>query len=201
MRAGSTTLAPGLLVRIVASPGPATETLRRALQRRHARVSVDWPAPDPLPAAGDLLFCTYLPDLPRRIPWTPGEAPLALIVLLEAGQAADPELLRLATCDAVLPHPASPELVAATVAVARDKFLYERRLRGRIERLEETLRALRTVERAKALLIAERNMTEEQAYAFLRERAMERRVTVGAVAAAYLDSHDLLELSGQRRGG
>jgi AmiR/NasT family two-component response regulator len=201
MRAGPTTFAPGLLVRIVASPGPATEALRRALQRRHARVSVDWPAPDSLPTAGDLLFCTYLPDLPRRIRWTPGEPPLAFIVLLESGQTADPELLRLATCDAVLPHPASPELVAATVAVARDKFLYERRLRGRIERLEETLRALRTVERAKTLLIAERNMTEEQAYAFLRERAMERRVTVGAVAAAYLDNHDLIDLvSRQRRG-
>lgn len=184
---------PALFARIVAPPGPATDALRRALLAIRARVSLDWPAPDPLPASGDVLMAAYAPDLARRIPWTPGQAPLALIVLLPAGEAASPEVLRLAGSDAVLPHPAAPEIVAATVAVARDKFLYEGRLRGRIDKLEETLRALRTVERAKAILMAERQMTEDEAYALLRARAMERRVTVGAVAAAFLDSHEILK--------
>ncbi len=184
---------PTLFARIVAPPGPGTNSLRRALLQMRARVAVDWPEPDPLPSAGDVLMAVYAPDLHRRVPWMPGQAPLALVVLIPAGRTASAEVLRLAGCDAVLPHPAPSEVVAPTIQVARDKFRYEGRLRGRIDKLEETLRSVRTVERAKAILMAERNMSEDEAYALLRARAMERCVTVGAVATALLDSHDILK--------
>ncbi len=184
-----------LAARIVAPPGAASEGLRQVLQGLRIRVTTDWPAPDPLPAAGDLVFALYAPDLANRIAWTPGSASLALIVLLPAGQGADARVLRLAGCDSVLPYPAPRELAAAAIAVVRDRLLYERRLRTRIEKLEETLRSSRTVERAKAVLMAERNMTEDEAYAFLRERATARRVTIGTVAAAVLDSHTILKSS------
>ena len=36
------------------------------------------------------------------------------------------------------------------------------------------------------------NLSEEEAYNFLRKQAMEKRVTIGAVAAAVIDSHELL---------
>lgn len=184
---------PALLARVIAPEGPAADALCRTLQRLGARVLRDVPSPDPLPTEGDVLFVPYAADLARRIPSTPGLPRLALVVLLEPGQAADPEVLRHAGCHAILPYPAPPELVAATLAVARDIFLYEARLRSRIDKLEETLRALRTIERAKALLMHERNMTEDQAYALLRERAMAQRVAIGAVAAAVLDKHELLK--------
>lgn len=183
----------GGLVRVIARPGAATEALVRALQRCRVRVVADWPMPDPLPDAGDALFCVYDPALPARIPWTPGESPLALIVLIEPGAAPDLGILGACACDAVLAHPCPPELVAATLSVARSRLLYERRLRNRIEKLDENLRAIRTVERAKAILVAERHMTEAEAYAFLRQRAMEKRVTVGAIATAFVDSHSLLK--------
>lgn len=184
---------PAFFARIVAPPGPATDALRRALLDLRARVVQDWPEPDPLPAEGDLLCLAYSPALARRIPWIPGQPPLALVVLVAPGQQPSAEVLRLAGCDAVLGHPAPPELVRATLSVARDRFLYEARLRSRIEKLDETVRSLRTVERAKAILMDERNLSEAEAYALLRDRAMERRVTVGAVAAAFLDSHELLK--------
>jgi len=51
---------------------------------------------------------------------------------------------------------------------------------------------VRLVERAKTLLIRLKNLSEEEAYNFLRKQAMEKRVTIGAVAAAVIDSHELL---------
>ncbi len=51
---------------------------------------------------------------------------------------------------------------------------------------------MRSVERAKSLLIRVKNITEEEAYNYLRRQAMERRVTIGAVATAIVDSYDLL---------
>ena len=66
------------------------------------------------------------------------------------------------------------------------------RLRDRIERLDQNLRTIRNVERAKGILVATKGMTEDAAYRFLRKQAMERRTTVNAVAAAVINSFELL---------
>ncbi|MBX3596760.1 MAG: ANTAR domain-containing protein [Rhizobiaceae bacterium] len=54
------------------------------------------------------------------------------------------------------------------------------------------MRTTRLVERAKVLLIQFKKLSEEEAYNFLRKQAMEKRVTIGAVASAIIDSHELL---------
>ena len=76
--------------------------------------------------------------------------------------------------------------------LARESFQYERRLRGRIEKLDESLRTMRLVERAKALLVKLKNISEEEAYSFLRKQSMEKRVTIGTVAATVIDLYELL---------
>ena len=81
---------------------------------------------------------------------------------------------------------------AGVVALARSQFDYTRRLRDRIERLDENLRTIRNVERAKAILISARGMNDEAAYKFLRSQAMDRRTTVNAIATAIIDSFELL---------
>ena len=78
------------------------------------------------------------------------------------------------------------------VALARSQFDYTKRLRDRIERLDENLRTIRNVERAKAILISARGMNDDDAYKFLRRQAMDRRTTVNAIAAAIIDSFELL---------
>ena len=83
-------------------------------------------------------------------------------------------------------------MIQSVLMMAREHFQYERRLRGRIDKLDENLRTMRLVERAKALLIRLKNLSEEEAYNFLRKQAMEKRVTIGAVASAIIDSHELL---------
>src|SRR5436189_255263 len=72
------------------------------------------------------------------------------------------------------------------------------RLRGRIERLDENLRSMRTVERAKAILMETRRMPENEAYAFIRRQAMDRRVSASSVAGAIVDSFELLGYSDRR---
>jgi AmiR/NasT family two-component response regulator len=82
--------------------------------------------------------------------------------------------------------------VATSLALARAQFLYERRLRSRIDKLDETLRAFRSVERAKTILMQTRKLDEEEAYHFMRRQAMSRRISITAVAAAIVDSNELL---------
>jgi AmiR/NasT family two-component response regulator len=114
------------------------------------------------------------------------------VVVIGPNRGPDPARLCEATPEAVIYMPAQTETIAGVVALARSQFDYTKRLRDRIERLDENLRTIRNVERAKAILISTRGMNDEAAYRFLRSQAMDRRTTVNAIAAAIIDSFELL---------
>ena len=166
--------------------------LLRELQRFRMRVRQVWPMPESVPADADVVYCEYSPDLARRLPWIPGDARSALVVILPATEAVHADALCHATPNAVLPRPFTPNAVLSSLVLARSQFGYERRLRSKIEKLDDNLRSMRTVERAKAILMATRQMPETEAYGFIRRQAMDRRVSASAVAAAIVDSFELL---------
>jgi AmiR/NasT family two-component response regulator len=166
--------------------------LLRELQRFRMRVRQVWPMPESVPADADVVYCEYSPDLARRLPWIPGDARSALVVILPVTEAIQADALCNATPNATLPRPFTPNAVLSSLVLARSQFGYERRLRSKIEKLDDNLRSMRTVERAKAILMATRQMPETEAYGFIRRQAMDRRVSASAVAAAIVDSFELL---------
>ena len=168
------------------------ETLARELLRTRSRLRRLWPPPTRLPEDADVIYCELIPELPQCLPWVPGQPTAALVAVTPAVQAPDLKLLRNCAPHAVLHRPFTPATVLTSLALARAQFLYERRLRARIEKLDETLRSFRSVERAKTILMQTRKLGEEEAYHFMRRQAMNRRVSISAVAAAIVDSHDVL---------
>ena len=115
------------------------------------------------------------------------------LILVDDGKAPlNLKLIHNCAAHGLLHYPATSRVIQSVLMLAREHFQYERRLRGRIEKLDENLRTMRVVERAKVLLIRLKNLTEDEAYNFLRKQAMEKRVTIAAVATAVIDSHDLL---------
>lgn len=177
---------------IVAPVDDQTSMLMRELQRFRMRVRQVWPMPESVPGDADVVYCEYCPDLARRLPWIPGDARSALVVIVPATESIQPEALSHATPNAVLSRPFTTNAVLSSLVLARSQFGYERRLRSKIEKLDENLRSMRTVERAKAILMATRQMPETEAYGFIRRQAMDRRVSASAVAAAIVDSFELL---------
>jgi AmiR/NasT family two-component response regulator len=168
------------------------DMLARELLRTRSGVRRLWPLPPCLPDGVDVMFCELTPELPQCLPWVPGQPLAALVVVTPAVQMPPLKLLRNCAPHAVLHRPFTSGTVLTSLAVARAQFLYEQRLRGRIDKLDETLRSFRSVERAKNILMEERNLDEEAAYHFMRRQAMSQRVSVGAVAAAIIDSRDIL---------
>lgn len=181
-----------LKVAVIADRDDDGERLVRELQRLRCVVHHEWPMPPQIPAQFDVVFCALSNDLPQRLPWIPGEPAAALVVVDRGEGALDLELLHNCAAHGVLHYPATARAIVASLALARGHFLYEKRLRGRIDKLDESLRTMRSVERAKSLLIRVKNISEEEAYNYLRRQAMERRVTIGAVANAIIDSYELL---------
>jgi len=177
---------------VLAPVDDQTTLLLRELQRYRLRVQQMWPMPTTVPGDADVVICEYCPDLARRLPWIPGDARSALVVIVPATEPIQAEALSHSTPNAVLARPFTPNAVLSSLVLARSQFGYERRLRSKIEKLDENLRSMRTVERAKAILMATRQMPETEAYGFIRRQAMDRRVSASAVAAAIVDSFELL---------
>lgn len=168
------------------------EFLIRELQRQRASVRHIWPLPAQLPLQYDAVFCVLSNDLPQRIPWVPGEPSSALILVDDGKDPLNLDLINNCAGHGMLHYPATSRMIQSVLMLARESFQYERRLRGRIEKLDESLRTMRLVERAKALLVKLKNISEEEAYSFLRKQSMEKRVTIGTVAATVIDSYELL---------
>lgn len=188
---GSASLAEFEIV-VAVAPESGADQLVRDLQRARAKVRRLWPMPDKLPSDADVLVVEFNDRLTDRLPWTPGESRSAVVVVVGPNRAPDPARLCETTPEAVIYMPAQAETIAGVVALARSQFDYTKRLRDRIERLDENLRTIRNVERAKAILISARGMNDDDAYKFLRRQAMDRRTTVNAIAAAIIDSFELL---------
>jgi response regulator NasT len=84
--------------------------------------------------------------------------------------------------------------VRAVLEVAMSRFQLMNQLRQDLHKAKADLASRKTVERAKALLMKERGLEEEQAYRLLRKLSMDTGRPLGAVAA------DLLAFAGVLRG-
>lgn len=172
---------------------PEGEALARELRRTRASVTHLWPCPETLPDDPDMLVCEYADTLSDRLPWAPGEATAALVVVLPRdGARYDPRRLHNLSCDAVLHRPFQSHHVATALMLGWGQFQYVRRLKSRIERLDENLKAMRDLERAKRIVMAVHKLDEEAAFAYLRKQAMHKRVSLAALAHVIVDSHEVL---------
>jgi AmiR/NasT family two-component response regulator len=176
----------------IVEPDAEGEALVRALQRTHARVSHLWPAPATCPVGFDFLVSELLEDLPVRLPWSPGEFPLALCIVVRERSTLNIGTLRDSTPHCTVSLPLRRNDVEAALATGLAQFQYERRLRARIEKLDDYIRSIRSVERAKTVIMARKQIDENEAYHYLRRQAMARRISIGELALAIVDTDELL---------
>jgi response regulator NasT len=84
--------------------------------------------------------------------------------------------------------------VRSVLEVAMTRFQVMQKLRSDLSKAQSDLAARKTIERAKGLLMKERNLDEEAAYRLLRKLAMDTGRPLGAVAT------DLLAFAGVLKG-
>lgn len=176
----------------IVEPDADGEILIRSLRRTHAQVSHIWPAPAAYPVGFDLIVTELLDDLPGRLPWSPGEFPLALCLVVRQRGRLDLGTLRDSTPHCTISLPLRRNDVEAALATGLAQFQYEKRLRARIDKLDDYIRSIRSVERAKAVIMARKRIDENEAYHYLRRQAMARRISIGELALAIVDTDELL---------
>lgn len=84
------------------------------------------------------------------------------------------------------------ERVQAVVDVAMARFAVDEQLRSELAATRQQLEQRKIVERAKALLMDKRGMTERDAHRFLQSTAMQKGIKLQEVAVRLLDFESLL---------
>jgi AmiR/NasT family two-component response regulator len=168
------------------------EALIHHLQRLGAQPRHVWPPPDRVDPHVELLFCLVDRETRAIAAALIDAADLTVIGVTDAANPHTLQLLSNLNPHGILVRPIDPGAVLSCIAVARSNVSFQRRLRAKIAKLEERLRTVRKVDQAKAILMARRHIDEPQAFAFLRELAMRRRVPIGVVASLVVESNEVL---------
>lgn len=165
--------------------------LIQELQKTRAEVQHIWPSPEYIPSDYDIVYSDLMENLPSRIESLPGLPQYSLIIIISKEHNIDLKLLENCAPHGTLHLPVTEQAVLSSLVVARSHFLYENRLRKRIQQLDDNLISVRNIERAKILLMERMNLNESEAYQHMRRQAMERRVTIGSIASAIVDAQEL----------
>ncbi len=86
-----------------------------------------------------------------------------------------------------------PARVRSILEVAMSRFQLMQQLRSDLAKAQSDLASRKTIEKAKGLLMKERQIGEEEAHAMLRKLAMNSGRSMGAVAADLLSFHGVLK--------
>lgn len=108
---------------------------------------------------------------------------------------SDSEHIRKAESSGALGYlvkPINPEELPPAIDVAIARFREMQRLRDQVDTLQETLESRKVVERAKGILMQRRQLSEDEAYELMRQRARERHCKVKDIAQAIVEAESLL---------
>ena len=179
---------------VVAHPyDQSGNALLRCLRRLDCRITHAWPAPERLGEPADLLFCALDRQILPLASSLLGEPRPAIVAVLADDSGDLAKLIVSVSPHAILARPFEDGAVLASMVLARANSGYQQRLLARIAKLEETLRSMRKVERAKAILMEKRQLDESEAYELLRKQAMNKRMSIGLVASAIIDANEVLQ--------
>jgi len=169
------------------------ESLVRVLKRCGGVVERHWPPPSDLEGESPDIVVYLACDETRHISRTlADQGRSALVAVVDP---SDPRAFSNsveANTHAILTAPFDGAVVLTSIVLAHNNSLYQRRLLNKVAKLEETLRSIRKVERAKLILMRDQKLDEAGAYAHLRDQAMRRRVPIGTVAGAVIEYDELL---------
>lgn len=176
------------------------EQLIRQLQRIGCQVQAFWPLPGELNEPFDVAFLAVNPEtIVLDLPWIKSEdAPIRVAVVNYENPTIVDGMLRLGA-SAVIATPIRSFGVLSTLILARQLAGDLRQERKRVAKLESKLQSIRKITDAKSVLMNSRKISEEDAYAVIRDQAMVKRVTIEEIATAIVNANEILSMVGVNR--
>lgn len=169
------------------------EELTRHLQRFGCEVYACWPPRPDLAPETDMVFLSIVPNgiIPKWALNRDIDGPALVAIVNYESPTVIESVLKLGA-ENVVTSPVKVFGLLATLVLSRQIRERRRLLHKNIQRLEEKIAGVRNVTEAKTILMRCRRIPEAEAYRFLREQAMARRVTVEQMAIMIIEARKVL---------
>ena len=184
-----------LRILVIHPPDDERQLLWDHLQRIGCKPEVMWPLPKRLERPADIVLLTFDPI--RAAAMQRFVRQLQGVTLIAIVDYENPRLLQSVLESgvlAVIEKPVRPFGLLTNLVLARSLWLEQRQLHAKIEKLERKIAGNRDINKAKAILMEQRGMSESEAHKLLGEQAMSKRTTMQALAASIINTSEILDL-------
>jgi AmiR/NasT family two-component response regulator len=162
------------------------------LKRIGCNVRGMWPPPNEMPRDVDTVFhFVEASETPAFTASATDDGPTFVAIIDYENPTVLKRLLD-SNAHGVVNKPIRPFGIMSSLVLARALGSYHARLEAKINKLEETLRARRDVEKAIRILMVLKNIEEGDAYRLLRDQAQAKRLPIGQIAANIVSLHETL---------
>lgn len=189
-----------LRVVVIHPPGEDRSILEEQLRRIGCPVRLVWPFPPQIPVDADVIFFLVVPEVRSVGNWCAADTEATLIALSDYENPTALKLLLDTQAHGVITKPYRSSGILSTLVLARASSSYQHRLRSKITKLEEAIKARRHIEKAVRILMDAHRLNENDAYEHMRSRATSLRVTVGEIATMVIDAHEAMDKLGLGKG-
>jgi AmiR/NasT family two-component response regulator len=162
------------------------------LKRIGCNVRGMWPPPAELPDDVDTVFhLVETAETPAFIASASEDGPTFVAIVDYENPTVLKRLLD-SNAHGVVNKPIRPFGILSSMVLARSMRGYTRRLEGKVQKLEETLKARRDVDKAVKILVTLKKIDEADAYELIRSQATQKRLSMAQVATTIISTQDVL---------
>ena len=183
-----------LTILIVYPKSTEGEELWEHLTRIGCQIQTCWPPPKEIPKNIDVVFLFVRPIVEGEYTfnWNTENPPAVLIGIVDYENPSMLEKILSLQAQAVIGLPLKPFGILANIMLSVTNHRREIKISDRLARVNSKMKAYRDIDKAKLFLMNSRDITEDSAYEFIREQAMNKRTTIEAMALAIINASELL---------
>ena len=168
------------------------EALIDQLKRIGCNVRGVWPPPTNIPQDIDTVFQIVDSSQDTVFPASSNDHPLTLVAIVDYENPTILKRLLDSNAHGVVNKPIRSFGILSSLVLARSLRGYTRRLEGKVQKLEETLKARRDVDRAAKILVGLKKISEFEAYELIRQQATQKRLTMAEIAVSIINAQEML---------
>ncbi len=168
------------------------EALIDQLKRIGCNVDGVWPPPAAIPPDIDTVFQFVEGSEETAFPACSNEHSPTLVAIVDYENPTILKRLLDSNAHGVVNKPIRSFGILSSLVLARSLRGYTRRLEGKVQKLEETLKARRDVDKAVKILVGLKNVSEFEAYELIRQQATQKRLAMADIAVSIINAQETL---------
>src|SRR5712675_2821010 len=162
------------------------------LKRIGCNVRGMWPPPAELPNDVDTVFhLVETAETPAFVASASEDGPTFVAIVDYENPTVLKRLLD-SNAHGVVNKPIRSFGILSSLVLARSLRGYTRRLEGKVQKLEETLKARRDVDKAVKILVGLKKVSEFEAYELIRQQATQKRLAMADIAVSIINAQETL---------